>query len=622
MPQLDVYRQQQTAQNELRVVRNAQPSAAAAEVVGETITAFGELGMRIQEARAEQEAANLEIEAGRRYDSLYRELEQDGEGNYEDFEKRLTEGSSKLRGELLGKVKSKAVRDAFDLRLKGMESGYIVRTRDLMQRRGVEEVKAGLIGRMASLEDTANDMSVLYEETDPAKTETRTFTRERDVVMAEIRSMQAKGFIGKDEAEVYLQKVDTLAKKADSDRILNALDDALDSGDPLQIAAAKQMFKDNDHRVLPEAREKAESVLEAKTLESRAITKADEFWAKSGGDYGAALNDAYGIQNPEERLAVEARLAQLKNQFDAAVAASDQAQFEEGLSYIVQDKPVPSSVFQKASPKVIKELQDLQRSRREQSLRMASMTADQKAAMKDVSEGNYLKLTAQLTDPQLVLAGRDAVLADPGLRELYDNMLPGEQNKFDQMIIDAKGTGGVPADKTLKAYKDVVALVATSMPNYAKDFRGLGEGDPGVARISQGRTKKASVLDFEGAVMRMVGEELARTGGAEITQDRAKQIAALAFAEAGAKKDGTTKYPIPKDVASGIVATEARTQIIEFRRDNPELWSETTAMVRSKYPDASDALILAEAQRIRTYRDAERLVGFTRGFFGAGNADE
>lgn len=524
MPQLDVYRQQQTAQNELRVVRNAQPSAAAAEVVGETITAFGELGMRIQEARAEQEAANLEIEAGRRYDSLYRELEQDGEGSYEKFEERLTEGSSKLRGELLGKVKSKAVRDAFDLRLKGMESGYIVRTRDLMQRRGVEEVKAGLIGRMASLEDTANDMSVLFEETDPTKTETRTFTRERDVVMAEIRSMQAKGFIGKDDAAVYLQKVDDLAKKADSDRILNEIDTRLDAG---ESAAAEEYFKLNYGRILPEARERAESVLEAKSLEAKAIAKADELYATK--DYGAAMAEAAKITNPDERLAVESRIAQLKNQGDAAKEAANQALLEEGMGYITKGQALPSDLLRRASPLVVDRLQTEQRTRRLWEQQMATLSAEEKAALREASSisKDYIKSLGAV-DPEMYLAGPDMWSAD--ILEDWNRMAP--TDKSDVLSdIATKRAGGGTFDAADKVLKDLTAQVPMLGPSNmkAKDLR--GESKSKGAALKEEQAVRASLY-------RQAQEYAKRTGGAPITPQESKVMIARAFREAN-----STRYP-------------------------------------------------------------------------------
>lgn len=616
MPQLDVYRQQQTAQNELRVVRNAQPSAAAAEVVGETITAFGELGMRIQEARAEQEAANLEIEAKRRYDAAYRELEADPDAE-DQFESRLIEKSREIQNELLGKVKSKPVRDAFDLRLKGIESAYVLDGRDLSRKRTIENIKAGVIGRLASLEDTAKDMSVMFEDKD--RPDLRSFVNERDVIMAEINSMARGGWIGKDEAAQFKVKIDDLAKKADSDRILNEIDNRLDAG---ESAAAEEYFKMNYARILPEAAERVESVLETKTLESRAITKADEFWAKSGGDYGAAIAEAAKITNPDERLAVESRIAQLENQRTAAEEVNDKRSLAAGMEYITTGRSIPASVMRDASPKVRDILQTEVRTRQMWDQQMANATAEGRALMNQTSKGNYYRLKAQLADPQLAAAGFNAILADPALSDLYNNMSPDEQGQFFNDAMAAQSTGGVPADKTLKAYKDVMALVGTSLPEgltaktFGTTFKGAGEGDPGVERVSENRKKSKAAIELEGVMMRLVGEELERTGGAPIDQDRAKQLAALALAEAGTDpKTGQTKYPVSPEIASGVIAADARTQIITFRRDYPAVWSKATQIVRSQYPDASDALVLEEARKLQAGIMAKQAVDTVTNFF-------
>lgn len=619
MPQLDVYRQQQTAQNEQRVVRNARPSEAASEVVGETITAAGELGIRIQQARAEQEAANLEIEAGRRYDSLYRELETDGKGDAAEFEKRLTDGSAKLRGELLGKVKSKPVRDAFDLRLKGMESGYVVRTRDLARRRSVEEIKAGLIGRLASLEDTANDLSVMFD--DPDNPEARTFMREQAVVMAEIRGMREKGFIGKDDEAVYKDKIGTLAKKADSDRILSEIDSRLDRG---EAAAAEEFFKLNYGRVLPEQREKVETVLETKGLEVKAVQTADKLWSESAGDYGAFIAKASQIENVDERLAVEARGAQLKNQGDAAKAAKADKDMAEGMTFITQGRAPTSQWLRDADPEVAYTVQERWRARQEQALRIAGMTPGQRGTAAQVSMGAYRSLKAELNGSEygreLGAKGIAAVLADPALRATYDKMLPDEQGQFELDLANAAANGGVATDSVSKAYRGVVALASAYMPKNTvipQSFTrvvtsGLGAGDPGAGKKTEGARM------VEGEILRLVAEEVQRTGGADIPEPRARQIIALAYGNVGGNAmTGSTAYPLAPDVAGDIMQTEARRTILDFRSQNPDLWSTTAAMVRSKYPEASDAVVLEEARRIMAYRDAEQIAGNLRGMFGA-----
>lgn len=557
MPRLDVYRQQETASNQLRVIRNARPDEAASEVVGETITAAGELMMRINQARAEQEAANLEIEAGRRFDGLYRELEQDGEADYGEFEKRMTDGSTKLRSELLGKVRSKPVRDAFDLRLKQMETGYVVRTRDLMQRRGVEEVKAGLIGRMASLEDTANDMTVLYD--DPDRPESRTFLKERDVVLAEIRSMQEKGFIGKDDAALYKAKVDTLTKKADSDRVLNEIDTRLDRG---ETASAEEYFKMNYGRVSPDRRESVERVIESKGLEYRAITKADQFWSAANGDYGTAIAEAYKIQNPDERLAVESRLAQLKNQGDAAKAAADQALLEEGMGYIVDGRSLPSDLLRRASPMVIDRLQTEQRTRALWAQQMATLSAEERRAMKEASaiSKDYFKSIASI-DPEAYLAPRTTWSAD--MIAEWDRLMPEHQAEI-MADVSARQARGQTFDALDATFKDLIAQVPILGPENMRASN-LTSG-------SRGTGSRRTFTDEEKAVRaslyRQAQDHARRTGGAPISAQESRVMIARAFREFNVKR-----YPFPepgrflgqidRTVAASPVYQETRSYLAE-----------------------------------------------------------
>ncbi len=174
-----------------------------------------------------------------------------------------------------------------------------------------------------------------------------------------------------------------------------------------------------------------------------------------------------------------------------------------------------------------------------------------------------------------------------------------------------------------KAYKSVSALAGAYMPanlkpgQFDSKFKGVGEGDPGVKRVTNSRKKSDAALVFEGELLGLVEQEVQRTGNPEIPADRAKQLVALAYAAAGEKKDGSTAYPIAPDVAGGIISTEARRTILDFRSQNPDVWSTTATLVRSKYPDASDAVVLEEARRIAAYRDAERIAGNLRGMFGA-----
>lgn len=616
MPQLDVYRQQQTARNELRVVQNAQPSESASQVVGETITAIGELGMRIEEGRAKSEAAKLEVEAKRAYDQAYREIEADPDAA-DQLESRIVERQREIRAGLLKQVKSGAVRQVFDQRLTEIETAYVIEGRNLSRARAVEGIKADMIGLIDGLGKTAADMSVPFE--DAKNPNRRSVKNEAQAALALIDGSMRSGFIGKDDAAELKLKVEGQMLAADSNRIVGAIDEALDSGDPLQISAAKEMFKMNYARVLPEQREKVEEVLETKTREAVAVTTADRLWTESGGNYDAFITKTREIANVDERLAVEARGAQLKNQDDAAREAADKALLEKGMGYIVSGRGLPADLLRRASPTVVDRLQSEQRTRQLWAQQMATSSAEQKVAMRELSKGNYYALKAQLVDPEMAAGGINAILADPVLAEMYSTLGPDERGQLENEI--ATAATPATADKTLKNYKAVAALASAYMPesltpkDYAKQFGGVGEGDPGVAFISANRAKAPGAMTFEKELMRLVDGETARLGGAEITADRAKQLVAQAYAAAGKQADGSTKYPIAQDVAAGIVTTASSRVAIDYRNSKPTIWREASTLVRSQYPNASDELILEEARRIEQQLEMARAGKGERGRF-------
>ena len=607
MPELEIYRAQRAASNQLRVV-NVQ-SAPADTSVGDALTAIGELGMRIETGRAQAEAAKLEVEAKRRYDAAYRELQADPEAA-DQLESRLIEKSREIRGELLGQVKSATVREGFDQRLSEIETGYVIEGRNLSNRRAVEAFGADVVGLIDGLDKTSKDISVPMD--DPKNPHTRTVRSEANAAQALIDAGVRGGFIGKDDAAVKKAIIQAKLEEGDSARVLSNVDKMIENG---QIAEAEEFFKVNYGRILPEKREAAEKVFKAQTKQAKAFAQADEFWNTTRNEdgtanYAAALEKARAIPDMETRTATETRLAQLKAQDDAAVSDRDTASWNTGMEYITTGKPVPANVMREASPKVRDLLQAEQRQRALWAEQMATASAEKKAAMNQISMGNYRMLKATLAgNKELAAAGLDAILADPQLKSLWDNMSPDEQGAFFLDAANATANGGIPADAASKAYRDVMALAGVNMPANTiipqtltrRVFSGAGEGDPGRAEISSTRSKTAAAVALEGEVMRLVTDELERTAGAPISEARAKQIIALAYGNVGGDAmSGKTAYPLPNDVAVGVAVADANSQIIAFRRDQPEVYRK----LRQEYPDASDAVLLEEARKLEAMRAA------------------
>lgn len=362
-----------------------------------------------------------------------------------------------------------------------------------------------------------------------------------------------------------------------------------------------------------------QTALDEQNREYKNMARADNIWNDAGGDYGKALEEVRQVSDPRTRAALEARLAQLKTQDDAARSAKDQADLESGMGFVVTGRALPASWLRDASPLVVDRIQSEQRQRALWSRQMASATAEERAAMREISMGNYRQLKAQIiSDPSLTTLGIDGLLADPYMADLWETMAPDEKGQFVLDMANATSRGGAQADATTKAYKEVMALVATNLPEglspskFESQFKAAGEGTPGDPFVSRNRKKSKSAIELEGEVMRLTEEELQRTGGAAITADRAKQILALGYAAVGEKRDGTTRYPIPSTIAQGIMSEDAQAQVMSYRRNNPSLWRMTAERVRSVYPNASDSVIMEEAQRIEAEMAWSPVIGGVR----------
>lgn len=601
-------------QNNYRPVREAR--ANGADPVGQALEGAGnagfEIASRMADAKIAADAAEASIKLRSRLDAEYRAIENDMEGDPAGFEARFRERAAAVANEEAGRLSSPAMRRAFGMKSQELTETFTLNMRDVTRRRQVEGVKAQTMRIGADYEalaadpDKHGDGGVLLKEA-------------QDDYLALIGRQQKAGIYNPEQAEAARIAAAEIYRGGVSTRVVTRIDRFLDAGD---YVSAEQEFLTQYNDIAPGQRDNVKDVLETKKREGTAIATADRLWSESGRSYEAFIAETSRIENVDERLAVEARGAQLKGQMDAGREATDRALLEEGMGHIVNGKGLPADLLRRASPLVIDRLQSEQRTRQLWNQQMATASAQEKAALRELSKGNYYRLKAQLNDRELAAAGFSAILADPQLNEMYENMTSDEQGQFYNDAVSAANNGGVPADKTLKAYKDVMALVGTSLPEgmtaktFGKTFKGAGEGDPGAERVSANRKKSKTAIELEGVMMRLVGEELERTGGAPIDQDRAKQLAALALAEAGTDpKTGQTKYPVPVDIARGVISTDARTQVVNFRRDNPAIWTKATQLVRSQYPDASDALVLEEARKLQAGIMAKQAMDTVGGFF-------
>lgn len=507
--------------NTYQPVREAR--ASGADPVGQALEGAGgaafEIGNRVAQAKITADVTEASIRLRSRLDEEYRAIENDMQGDPAGFEARFRERASEVANEEAGRMSSPAMRKAFALKAQEDVGRLSTSMRDVTRRRQVEGVKAQTLKIGTDYETLAKDTSKPRE----------LLEQSRDDYLALINRQVEAGIYNPEQAESLRIGADNVFQAGVSQRHLANIDALADDG---RAGEAEAYFKANYAEISPEQRETTENALQAKSLESRAITKADQFWSDAGGDYGTAIAEAYKITNPDERLAVESRLAQLKNQGDAAKSAADQALLEEGMGFIVDGRSFPSDLLRRASPMVIDRLQTEQRTRALWAQQMAAATAQEKAAIKQSSEmsRDYFKGFAAL-NPEAYLAPMTEW--SPDMLEVWGQLMPEHKSEIMADIQTRQAKGGTfdAADKT---FKDLTAQVGLVGP---ENMRGADFSGPSK---SKGRALEEEKV-VQASLYRQAQEHAARTGGAPITPQDSKVMIARAFREADPRR-----YPYPE----------------------------------------------------------------------------
>lgn len=506
----------QNVQNNYRPVQEAR--AGGSDHVGAALEGAGnaafEIGERMADAKIAADAAEASIRLRSRLDEEYRAIENDMEGDPSGFETRFRERATAVANEEAGRMTSPAMRRAFGLKAQEQVETFSIGMRDVTRKRQVEGVKAQTLKIGSDYEQLAADPSKPRELLEAA----------REDYLALVRQQHKAGIYNPEQAEALTIGAEQVYRQGVSQRHLSTVDALLDAG---RYGEATEYFKVNYGEVDPAQREKAEDVLEKKTLEGQAIKTADQFWADAGGDYGKAIAQAYEIENPDERLAVEGRLAQLKNQGDAGREAADKAHLEEGLRYIVDGKPIPSDLRRTASATVVDRLDTEVRTRKLWAQQLATLSAEEKRALKEASAvgKDYLKGFAAL-DSETYLAGPSA-WPEP-MRQQWDSMTNPDRAEVWADISQRTARGGT-FDAADKVMKGLVAQVPMFGPDNrkGKDFDGTSKSS-GAA--------KGEELAVRAALYRMAQEHARRTGDMPITPQDSKVMIARAFREANSKR--------------------------------------------------------------------------------------
>ena len=502
--------------NQYRPVQEAR--ASGADPVGGAMQQVGnagfEIASRMADAKIAADAAEASIRLRSRLDEEYRAIENDMEGDPSGFEARFRERAAAVANEEAGRMSSPAMKRAFAMKSLEMTETFGISMRDVTRRRQVEGVKAQTLKVGADYQTLAQDPAKPRELLDAA----------RDDYLSLIDQQVKAGIYTPDVAEAARIAAREVYQTGVSTRHLSTVDTLLDQG---RAGEAEAYFKANYGEITPAEREKAEGVLEAKSLEAKAIAKADTFWAQSGGDYGTAIAEAAKIENPDERLAVESRIAQLKNQGDAAEEANDKRSLDAGMEYITTGRAIPASVMRAASPKVRDMLQTEQRTRAMWEQQMSTLSAQEKAAVKEASNisKDYFKGYAAL-DPDTYMSG--PMNWSPEVTEEFNQLIPEHRSEILADINERQAKGGTftAADTVLK---DVLAQVPMLGPSNMKAKDLQGESKSKGAALKEEQAVRASLY-------RQAQEYAKRTGGAPITPQESKIMIARAFREANSKR--------------------------------------------------------------------------------------
>lgn len=581
--------------NQYRPVQEAR--ASGADPVGQALEGAGnagfEIASRMADAKIAADAAEATIKLRSRLDEESRAIENDMEGDPAGFEARFRQRAAEIANEEAGRMSSPAMKRAFGMKSMELTETYSINMRDVTRRRQVEGVKAQTMKVGADYETLAKDPAKPRELLDAA----------RDDYLSLIDQQVKAGIYTPDVAEAARIAAQEVYQSGVTTRHLTNLDDLMDRE---RYGEAELYLNANDHEMIPAEAQKAREVFETKKREGEAVTVADDLWNKSGGNYDLFLTmirEDPRVQGTDMLQAVEARGAVRKNQGVAAEEAADQRSLTAGMEFITTGRPVPASVMREASPKVRDMLQTEQRTRQLWAQQMATASAEEKAALRELSKGNYYRLKAQLASPESKSMTFDGLLADPAVGALYENMTLDEQGQFYNDFVNNKGEVG--ADNVLKEYKNVIALAGAYLPDgmtgegFRKKFKRVGEGDPADPRGNSGKKKSPAAIDLEGAILRLVGEELERTGGATIGPDRAEQLVALGYQESGFGK-------APEAAMIGNAQADMQARILAARNEDPALWSKASSYIRSVNPNASEAVIYDTYMELQDKRAARQ----------------
>lgn len=289
-----------------------------------------------------------------------------------------------------------------------------------------------------------------------------------------------------------------------------------------------------------EIREQAEQDRET----NQAQTIADDIWAASIGEdgevsYDKALAQIRSIEDVDMRRAVQANVNALKGQDDAARAEDLDRAHEEGLQVIVDGgrfSDIPASVRNRMGAAKAYDLQEKDRRRQEQQLRMRSLSAQEKANLETIVRTNKNFLDgARAANPEVYLSGPEEWSGR--MLQAYQGLPADDQAAIDKDIAERKAKGG-EVSTVDKLFKDGLASLQFYLPDGAEgidiespeDSSG-SQGDGGV--FGFGATSNEEIAAAaQSEYYQLMRDHSERTGGTPPTDQEQRAMVSKALARA------------------------------------------------------------------------------------------
>ncbi|MEL7231149.1 MAG: hypothetical protein AAGJ85_01400, partial [Pseudomonadota bacterium] len=452
--------------------------AGAAPVPGNSGAALSGLASQIAElveakevAKRKGDLADAEIEIQRGFQDMLDEADALPDHEYGTIHNAYSKQREKLREGILSRFDNEedkqAIERAFEVRSITADS-QIGKTEDRKyvafetgRRTNALQTTMGVIANPNS----APDARLAAEDAYLNMLDAQRGTVIDDAEYARLRA----GFLG----EVSFEEGKQLAE-ADPDALVTML------GDPEAFG-----------ELSPQQRARLEKLAEIRSKEvdkQELVLEADELWLQSDGDYATAMQKVGGIADTEKRLAMESRMNTLKAQ-DNAMQSETQSRVREGMmEVVVQGKgmaSMPSDLIADADVFTLEYIRDEIRQRELHAQRMSTLSAQEKAALKQQSDisGDFVDSIAA-TEPELYLSG-PAVWRqeDPELYAEYMRMTPEKRSALMVDISERKARGGT-ADAIDATFKDLVRAIPQFGPENMRgeDFDGVSESRGKAAR--------------------------------------------------------------------------------------------------------------------------------------------